>query len=283
MARSRFNRSHYEDVLVVRVENLVPEGGLVATLCADQRLRGGARRGRHARRQAVPAHQPRRAEAALPGAPAGAFQAMEVRPGGPRQARARWDDYRLAFEAAISRCSTEGAPWYVIPADRKGSATSRSRRCCGRNWNGCRCAGRSRNSTRRRSASSSGPPPGLRDPTIARTSRGPRRSSARGARSVGNVPGRAGRVRMRQRQRLAGTLRADAADDRVAEAVVGDQQVATYHLGAIAHRAQAEADGDLAVRRQQSAAVVAPTAGSPRRRSTTGSARWSRGRGASHC
>jgi polyphosphate kinase 2 (PPK2 family) len=33
--------------------------------------------------------------------------------------RARWDDYRAAFEAAISRCSTSAAPWYVVPADRK--------------------------------------------------------------------------------------------------------------------------------------------------------------------
>jgi polyphosphate kinase 2 (PPK2 family) len=33
--------------------------------------------------------------------------------------RARWDDYMAAFEDALSRCSTEVAPWYVIPANRK--------------------------------------------------------------------------------------------------------------------------------------------------------------------
>jgi PPK2 family polyphosphate:nucleotide phosphotransferase len=33
--------------------------------------------------------------------------------------RARWDDYQRAFEAAISATSTEWAPWYVIPADHK--------------------------------------------------------------------------------------------------------------------------------------------------------------------
>jgi polyphosphate kinase 2 (PPK2 family) len=33
--------------------------------------------------------------------------------------RAQWDDYRAAFEDMLSRCSTEAAPWYVIPGDRK--------------------------------------------------------------------------------------------------------------------------------------------------------------------
>jgi PPK2 family polyphosphate:nucleotide phosphotransferase len=33
--------------------------------------------------------------------------------------RGRWDDYMGAFEAAINATSTENAPWYVIPADNK--------------------------------------------------------------------------------------------------------------------------------------------------------------------
>jgi polyphosphate kinase 2 (PPK2 family) len=33
--------------------------------------------------------------------------------------RKRWVAYRQAFEAALGRCSTPQAPWYVIPADRK--------------------------------------------------------------------------------------------------------------------------------------------------------------------
>ena len=32
--------------------------------------------------------------------------------------RALWDNYVAAFEEALSRCSTEAAPWYVIPANR---------------------------------------------------------------------------------------------------------------------------------------------------------------------
>jgi PPK2 family polyphosphate:nucleotide phosphotransferase len=33
--------------------------------------------------------------------------------------RARWDDYQQAFSEMLSNTSTEWAPWYVIPADRK--------------------------------------------------------------------------------------------------------------------------------------------------------------------
>ena len=33
--------------------------------------------------------------------------------------RARWDDYMAAFEAALTATSTPWAPWYVIPADHK--------------------------------------------------------------------------------------------------------------------------------------------------------------------
>jgi polyphosphate kinase 2 (PPK2 family) len=34
-------------------------------------------------------------------------------------ARARWTDYQSAYNDALSRCSTEYAPWHVVPADRK--------------------------------------------------------------------------------------------------------------------------------------------------------------------
>ena len=57
-ARARsaiFNRSHYEDVLVVRVHDLVPEGGLVEALRPDQRLRADAGRERDDDRQVLPA------------------------------------------------------------------------------------------------------------------------------------------------------------------------------------------------------------------------------------
>jgi PPK2 family polyphosphate:nucleotide phosphotransferase len=34
-------------------------------------------------------------------------------------ARARWDDYMTAYGDAIERCSTELAPWHIVPADRE--------------------------------------------------------------------------------------------------------------------------------------------------------------------
>ena len=38
---------------------------------------------------------------------------------GDLKERALWDAYQQAYEAAISRCNTADAPWYVIPADKK--------------------------------------------------------------------------------------------------------------------------------------------------------------------
>jgi len=34
-------------------------------------------------------------------------------------ARERWDDYQRAYEQAITNTSTHGAPWWIMPADRK--------------------------------------------------------------------------------------------------------------------------------------------------------------------
>ena len=31
----------------------------------------------------------------------------------------RWDDYMEAYQVALTRTSTEGAPWYVVPANKK--------------------------------------------------------------------------------------------------------------------------------------------------------------------
>lgn len=33
--------------------------------------------------------------------------------------RELWDEYRTAYEEALTRTSTEHAPWYVVPANRK--------------------------------------------------------------------------------------------------------------------------------------------------------------------
>jgi len=33
--------------------------------------------------------------------------------------RKRWDEYQKAYEDALSKCSTDYAPWYVVPSDKK--------------------------------------------------------------------------------------------------------------------------------------------------------------------
>ena len=37
---------------------------------------------------------------------------------GDLEERKRWDDYQAAFNEALSKTSTEHAPWHVIPANR---------------------------------------------------------------------------------------------------------------------------------------------------------------------
>jgi PPK2 family polyphosphate:nucleotide phosphotransferase len=113
-----FNRSHYEDVLITRVHGLIEEkvwrrrydlinsfeallshgGTTVIKLFlhiskAEQRKRFDSR-----------LHEPRKRWK---------FQPSDL------AERERWDAYQEAYADALSATSTEDAPWYVIPADRK--------------------------------------------------------------------------------------------------------------------------------------------------------------------
>jgi PPK2 family polyphosphate:nucleotide phosphotransferase len=124
-----FNRSHYEEVLVVRVhpENLdrqklprsarksdvwklryraindwerhLSENGFrVVKLFLN--MSKEEQRTRFLRRIDLPDHNWK-------------FSAADV------AERGHWDDYQKAFSQALSQTSTDWAPWYVIPADRK--------------------------------------------------------------------------------------------------------------------------------------------------------------------
>jgi PPK2 family polyphosphate:nucleotide phosphotransferase len=113
-----FNRSHYEDVLVVRVHKLVPEevwrrryrqindferllveSGTILIKCylhiskeeQEERLLAREREVTKAWKLSV----------------------------GDWIERRSWDDYMDAYEDALSECSTEEAPWQIIPADKK--------------------------------------------------------------------------------------------------------------------------------------------------------------------
>jgi PPK2 family polyphosphate:nucleotide phosphotransferase len=112
-----FNRSHYEDVLVVRVHDLVPrstwkrryaqindwERTLVDEGTTIVKFFLLIDRDEQRRRFEDRLHDP---------AKRWKFKMGDLAD------RARWDDYTAAFEEALSRCSTEAAPWYLIPANK---------------------------------------------------------------------------------------------------------------------------------------------------------------------
>jgi PPK2 family polyphosphate:nucleotide phosphotransferase len=113
-----FNRSHYEDVLVVRVRALVPKS--VWSLRYEQindfermlsengttilkfylHISKTEQRKRLAERLQDPNKNWKFAESDI-------------------KDRALWKDYRDAYEDVLSKCSTECAPWYIVPADHK--------------------------------------------------------------------------------------------------------------------------------------------------------------------
>jgi PPK2 family polyphosphate:nucleotide phosphotransferase len=113
-----FNRSHYEDVLVVRVHQLVPESvwrpryeqiNQFERLLAENGvtlLKFFLHISREEQRERLLA----RLEAP--------DKYWKFSPGDLGE-RERWDAYTAAYEEALSRTSTALAPWYVIPADKK--------------------------------------------------------------------------------------------------------------------------------------------------------------------
>jgi PPK2 family polyphosphate:nucleotide phosphotransferase len=113
-----FNRSHYEDVLVVRVKELVPEGRWrkryehiveFERLLADEGTTVVKLFLQISKEEQRPRLEARLEE------PDKRWK-FNV---GDLEDRKLWDDFQDAYEEAITRTSTERAPWYVIPADRK--------------------------------------------------------------------------------------------------------------------------------------------------------------------
>jgi PPK2 family polyphosphate:nucleotide phosphotransferase len=113
-----FNRSHYESVLVVRVHGLVPkarwrayydeinafEALLVANGTTILKFFLHISRDEQARRLQARYDDPTKRWK---------FQLGDL------DERKLWDGYMAAYEDALSRCSTEAAPWFRIPADHK--------------------------------------------------------------------------------------------------------------------------------------------------------------------
>lgn len=113
-----FNRSHYEDVLIVRVHRLVPKE--VWSKRYDQinnferqHIENGTgilKFFLHISKE----EQLQRFEQRLDD-PAKRWKISEA----DYTEREYWDDYMRAYEDAIARCNTEESPWFVIPADHK--------------------------------------------------------------------------------------------------------------------------------------------------------------------
>ncbi|MEO7061219.1 MAG: PPK2 family polyphosphate kinase [Lapillicoccus sp.] len=112
------DRSHYEDVLIVRVHDLVPEAEWSEryelinafereVVAADTtvvkvmlHISKDEQRARLARRlERIDKH-------------------YKYNPGDVTE-RGFWDDYMQAYQAALTTCSTPQAPWYVVPANHK--------------------------------------------------------------------------------------------------------------------------------------------------------------------
>jgi len=113
-----FDRSHYEDVLVVRVHNLVDESvwrkrydeinaweddlvqnGMVLIKCFLN-ISSTEQKDRLVARLDDPTKH------------------WKYNPGDVDE-RANWPAYQEAYQAVLERCNTERAPWYVVPSDRK--------------------------------------------------------------------------------------------------------------------------------------------------------------------
>lgn len=113
-----FNRSHYEDVLVTRVYGMIDDAVAEARL---EHIRNFERLLSDSGTRVVkiylhigPEEQRKRLQDRLDD-PA---KHWKFDPGDLRD-RANWDRFTEVYEAALAATSSEHAPWYVIPADRK--------------------------------------------------------------------------------------------------------------------------------------------------------------------
>jgi PPK2 family polyphosphate:nucleotide phosphotransferase len=113
-----FDRSQYEDVLVVRVNRLVPDEVWQARYdeinAFEQRLVDSGTVLIKCFLHISSAEQKERLLARLEDP----SKHWKYNPGDV-DVRTQWDDYQAAYTDALERCSTQHAPWYVIPSDRK--------------------------------------------------------------------------------------------------------------------------------------------------------------------
>ncbi|MGN6414731.1 polyphosphate kinase 2 family protein [Flexivirga sp.] len=113
-----FDRSHYEDVLVVRVHDLVPPATWRRRYDQINSFERSANdRGIHLIKVMLHISS---------GEQKARLQERLDRPDkywkfnpGDIDERERWDDYQQAYQAVFDKTSTEQNPWYAVPADHK--------------------------------------------------------------------------------------------------------------------------------------------------------------------
>jgi PPK2 family polyphosphate:nucleotide phosphotransferase len=113
-----FDRSHYEDVLIARVDALVPEDvwrGRYAEIAAfEAELAAAGTAIVKCMLHISPAEQAERLLARLAD-PAKRWKYNT----GDLDSRSRWPDYQQAYADALRHTDSDAAPWYVVPSDRK--------------------------------------------------------------------------------------------------------------------------------------------------------------------
>jgi PPK2 family polyphosphate:nucleotide phosphotransferase len=113
-----FDRSHYEDVVSVRVRGTVERRTWMRRYGSINRFEAGLVDGGTRVVKCFlhisAAEQRERLLARLDDP----TKRWKFSPG-DLDDRARWEDYLDAYADALERCNTEAAPWYVVPADRK--------------------------------------------------------------------------------------------------------------------------------------------------------------------
>jgi PPK2 family polyphosphate:nucleotide phosphotransferase len=113
-----FNRSQYEDVLIVRVHNLVPQSEWETRYdrinAFEQEL---ADDGVHLIKVFLHLSKEEQ-KARLIDRLDDPDKHWKYNPGDITE-RAFWGDYEQAYSAALERCNSAEAPWFVVPADRK--------------------------------------------------------------------------------------------------------------------------------------------------------------------
>ncbi len=113
-----FNRSHYEDVLVARVHQLVDEATWRDRYAQINSFEKELVDGGTALVKVMLHISYREQGARLADRLTDPTKHWKYNPGDIDE-RARWADYQVAYQDALRECGTPHAPWYAVPADRK--------------------------------------------------------------------------------------------------------------------------------------------------------------------